>query len=728
MPDRAIAARNPRMPQVDVETLSGEETMEVPIVKEGQAREPLNDPRYFINRELSLLEFHRRVLAQARDPRAPLLERLRFLTIVSAILDEFFEIRVASLQQDVELGLNARGPDEADPADVLRKIGKTARALVSEQYRMLNQELLPALDEEDIRLLKRSTWNARLRTWVEEYFVDEVLPVLTPMGLDPAHPFPNVQNKGLAFVVNLEGDDAFERDSGIAIVPVPRSLPRLIPLPREMSKGAHEFVMLSSVIHANIGKLFPGMKVTGCHQFRLTRNSNLWVEEEEADDLLRALKSELPRRRFGAAVRLEVSDECTHRMADFLLNQFGLDPVDLFRVHGPVNLHRLAALYDLVDRPDLKFRPFMAGLAGNLGPKSDIFATLTAGDVLLHHPYQSFQPVLHLLRQAATDPTVLAIKMTLYRTGADSPVVEALLDAARNGKEITAVVELRARFDEDANIKLATRFQEVGVNVAYGIVGYKAHAKLLMIVRREVAGLRRYVHMGTGNYHAGTSRAYTDWSLLTANEAIGDDVHRIFNQLTGLGGEHPLSHLLMAPFSLHKELLRLIDAEADAARRGDKARIIAKMNALTEPLIIRALYAASQAGVSIDLIVRGACRLRPGMPGISHNIRVRSVVGRFLEHDRVYYFLAGGREVVLCGSADWMARNLIRRIEVAFPILDPALKQRVIDESLHTYLGSDEATWELDADGSYALATVRPEAARVAQATLMERHARPAAG
>lgn len=710
-----------RSPAVDMEQMLAEETAEVPMA-EGEL-EP--DRALFLNRELSIVEFQRRVLAQARDSGAPILERLRFLTIYSSILDEFFEIRVAGLQQDVELGLGLRGPDGLEATEVLRRISETVHARVAEQYRLLNQVILPQLEAHGIRVLKRAGWNPRQREWVESWFLSQALPVLTPMGLDPAHPFPMVQNKALSFVVTLEGSDAFERDSGIAIVPVPRCLPRLLQLPPELRDSPHDFVMISSIIHEHVDRLFPGMRVTGCHQFRLTRNSNLWVEEEEIDDLLRALKTELPRRRYGAAVRLEVSDECTPRMAAFLLDQFGLSEEELFRVSGPVNLHRLTALYDMVDRPDLKFRPFKAGVEPSLHAKADFFEVVGRGDVLLHHPYQSFQPVVDFLRQAATDPEVLAIKQTLYRTGGDSPIVNALLDAARNGKDVTAVVELRARFDEAANIEWATQLQEAGANVVYGIVGYKCHAKVLMVVRREGAALRRYVHLGTGNYHVGTARAYTDWSLLTANPEVGEDAHRFFNQLTGLGSVVSLSHLLHSPFRLFQSLIDLIGAEAEAARAGRKGRIIAKMNALTEPDVVRALYQASQAGVEIDLIVRGACRLRPGIPGVSDNIRVRSIVGRFLEHERVACFYADGEDRVYCSSADWMSRNLLRRVELCYPILDLALKRRVIEESLTMGLADDTRAWELQADGSWVPTVCRSDAPTTAQLQLLERLSEP---
>jgi polyphosphate kinase len=660
-----------------------------------------SDPSLLLNRELAQLEFNRRVLAQARDTGLPLLERLRFLTICSTNLDEFFEIRVAGLKEQVSHGLPAFPSDGTSPQETLRRVAVTAHELVNEQYRVLGEELLPALAEERIRLLPRTEWTEDDARWLKRYFLAEVLPVLTPVGLDPAHPFPRVLNKGLCLALAVEGKDAFHRQSGIAIVQVPRSLPRVIALPRE-SGDEHDFVMLSTVVHEHAGELFPGMSVASCHQFRVTRNSDLWVDEEEVDNLLQALKGELPNRKFGEAVRLEVADSTPPEMAQFLLQNVGLGFEDLYRVGDPVNLNRMATIYSEVDRPDLKFPPFVPGTNARLQAASDLFEAVRGGDLLLHHPYESFAPVVQLLTQAAADPQVLAIKMTLYRTEAGSPIVTALRGAAQAGKEVTAVVELRARFDEAANIDLATRLQEAGANVVYGIVGYKAHAKMLLIVRREGRRLRRYVHLGTGNYHPGTARAYTDIGLLTARPEIGTDVHKLFQELTGLGHVARLKCLLRSPFTLRSALLERIGREMDEARAGRKARIIARLNALAEPGMIQALYEASQAGVEIELLVRGICCLRPGVPGVSERIRVRSIVGRFLEHSRVYYFFAGGEEEVWCSSADWMERNFFRRFEVCFPIQDEALRSRVLAEALELPLADNQQAWELRADGTYA--------------------------
>ena len=679
----------------------------------------LENPDLYINREISLLAFHRRVLEQARDPDTPLLERLRFLCIAGSNLDEFFEVRVGGLVQQVDYGSVQAGPDNLSPTEALARISPIAHRLVSDQYALLNQEMLPALEREGIRFLRRGRWRAAQKKWIRAYFETQILPIVSPIRLDPAHPFPRVHNKGLHFIVLLKGEDAFGQEGGMAVVQAPRPLPRLIRLPESVAGGPNDFVFLSSVVHAHVGDLFPGMKVTKCYQFRVTRNSDLFVDEEEVDDLLRALEGELPSRRYGDAVRLEVDDTCPQEVADFLLRRFDLQAANLYRVHGPVNLHRLMSLPDLVDRPDLKYPSFTPGLPLRLKQQGDVFEAVAAGDILLHHPFQSFAPVIDFVRQAAADPDVLAIKQTLYRTGSESVLVDSLVSAARAGKEVTVVVELRARFDEEANISLASRLQEAGAHVVYGIVGYKTHAKMLLVVRREGGTLRRYTHLGTGNYHARTARLYTDYGLLSADPGIGEDVHRIFMQLTSLGTATELRHLLQSPFSLHKALIRYIEHEAQAAREGRPARIIAKMNALIEPQVIRALYRASQAAVPIDLIVRGICGLRPGMPGVSDNIRVRSIVGRFLEHTRVFYFENGGEPLVYCASADWMGRNLHQRVETCFPILDQRLKRRIYEEGLEPYLADDTQAWLMQADGSYERASRDPERPVSAQRLLL---------
>ncbi|HEX9184052.1 MAG TPA: polyphosphate kinase 1 [Burkholderiales bacterium] len=678
---------------------------------------------HFLNRELGILEFNRRVLAQAADDTVPLLERLRFLTIVSSNLDEFFEIRVAGLKEQIKLNLPEPGPDGKGPQEVFDTVNREARALVAEQYRLLNDVLLPALAHAGIVFPRREQWTPAQKQWIRDYFFRELLPVLTPIGLDPAHPFPRVLNKSLNFAVELVGRDAFGRNSGAAIVQAPRALPRVIRLPREIAGAQHAFVFLSSILHAHVEELFAGMKVLGSYQFRVTRNSDLFVDEEEITNLRTALQGELLHRHFGAAVRLEVADNCSPAMAEFLLQQFGLREEDLYRVEGPVNLYRLREVPDQVERPDLKYAPFHAGLPAPLEKSSDLFELLKKQDVLLHHPYQSFAPVIDFIRTTAADPNVIAIKQTVYRTGTDSELMEILVDAARRGKEVTVVVELMARFDEEANLNWAARLEEVGAHVVYGVVGHKTHAKMALIVRREDAEsgkvLRRYVHLATGNYHPRTARLYTDFGLLTANENLCTDVAEVFKQLTGLGRAGKMKHIWQSPFTLHKRVLAAIQNEARLAREGQGGRIIAKMNALLDPQVIDELYLASQAGVKIDLIVRGVCALRPGIAGLSENIRVRSVVGRFLEHSRVFYFHNGGAEDVYLASADWMSRNFFRRIELCFPVLDPALKRRVIREGLQPYLDDNVLAWQMDSEGAYTRVKPRRGRPRSAQEELL---------
>ena len=679
-------------------------------------------PTQFLNRELGLLAFNRRVLAQAADHTVPLLERLRFITIVSSNLDEFFEIRVAGLKESIKLGLPEPGPDGLGATQVLEAVNREAHALVAEQYRLLNEVVLPALAREGVVFPRREQWSAAQRLWIRDYFFRELLPVLTPIGLDPAHPFPRVFNKSLNFAVELEGRDAFGRSSGAAIVQAPRALPRLIGLPENIAGAPHAFVFLSSILHAHVGELFSGMKVLGCYQFRVTRNSDLFVDEEEIKNLHTALQGELLHRHFGDAVRLEVADNCSQRMVEFLLLQFGLGEADLYRVDGPVNLYRLREVPDQVARADLKYAPFQPGLPPALDA-ADVFEVLKKQDVLLHHPFQSFLPVIDYIRTTANDPNVIAIKQTVYRTGTDSELMEILVEAARKGKEVTVVVELMARFDEEANLNWAARLEEVGAHVVYGVVGHKTHAKMALVVRREETGhgkaLRRYVHLATGNYHPATARLYTDFGLMSADEALCADVNEVFKQLTGLGRAGRMKHLWQSPFTLHKRIVAAIRNEARLAREGRPARIIAKMNALLEPQIIEELYAASGAGVAIELIVRGVCALRPGVEGLSENIRVRSVIGRFLEHSRVFFFENGGAEDVYLASADWMDRNFFRRIELCFPVLDPALKRRVIREGLQPYLDDNCQAWIMHSDGAYERLTPRRGRRRSAQEELL---------
>jgi polyphosphate kinase len=671
----------------------------------------------FINRELSLLEFNQRVLALALNPSLPLLERLRFLCISCSNLDEFFEIRVAGLKQLEELDSPSSAPDRTPVAEQLRLIQQRAAQLIADQYTCLNDHLLPELNATGVRLQTLGTWSDADRAWLEQHFHNEVEPVLSPLGLDPARPFPRIQNKSLNFVVRLAGKDAFGRDTDLAVVQVPRSLPRVVRLPNGQSGVT--LVLLSNIVAEFMPLLFPGMQVNGCYPFRVTRNSDLFVDEEEIDDLRRALEGELAHRRYGAEVRLETSTDCPEDVADFLLQNFSLSRQDLYRVPGPVNLNRLSAIYELVPRSDLKYPPFSPAVPPAL-LAADQFELLRAGDVLLRHPFHSLTPVMDFLRVAAADPQVLAIKQTLYRTGSDSPIVDALVSAAHNGKDVTAIIELRARFDEEANIGLSTRLQEAGVHVVYGVVGYKTHAKMLLVVRREADGIRRYCHLGTGNYHHKTARAYTDYGLLTANEDIGLDVHEIFLQLTSLTRTPALRQLLQSPFTMHERLLQMIGDQARLAASGGKGRVVARMNALTEPKIIETLYEASRAGVQVDLIVRGTCALRPGVPGLSDNIRVRSIIGRFLEHPRVWCFGDGPKARLYCSSADWMERNLFRRVEVAFPILDPRLHESIRDD-LALYLADTADAWIMQADGRYRHAESESGTSISAQETLLRR-------
>lgn len=676
-------------------------------------------PEYYINRELSQIAFNLRVLEQAKDLNVPLFERLKFLCISSTNLDEFFEIRVSGLKHRLALSSAPAGPDNMAPAEALRTIAEQTANLVYEQYRVLNDELIPALRDEGIRFVRRDDWTPSQRQWLEQYFKSEIVPVLSPTTLDPTRPIPRILNKSLNFIVSLHGRDAFGRPVHRAIVQAPRSLPRLIPLPATLEgTGGSDFVFLSSVIHAFVDQLFAGIAIDGCYQFRVTRNSDLFIDDEDVDDLMHALEGELFESRYGAAVRLETAHDCPDDLAAYLLEHFHLTRYDLYQVPGPVNLNRLLAVYDLVDRPDLKYPPFTPGLPKQL-VNTNIFDAIKKGDILLHHPYESFAPVIDFVYRAANDPDVAAIKQTLYRTTPDSPLAESLVSAAKAGKEVTVLIELRARFDEAANIRLASKLQEAGAHVVYGVVGYKTHCKMALVVRREGGKLKRYVHLGTGNYHPRTARAYSDYGLLSANEALGEDVHQVFMQLTSLMRTSTFNLLSQSPFNLHARLLSMIKREAEHAQSGGKGHIIAKLNALVEPDVIRALYEASIAGVSIDLIVRGLCSLRPGIPGMSHNIRVRSIVGRFLEHSRCYYFRNGGNEEVYCASADWMERNFFRRIEVMFPIASPVLRARLIGD-LHVYLADNCQAWALRADGRYVQLAPEPGEERLsAQAKLL---------
>ena len=687
-----------------------------PVAKNVTAADYAYNDRY-INRELSILDFHLRVLEQAVDPLHPLLERLNFLLIFSRNLDEFFEIRVAGVMEQLTLGNESHSPDGLTPKQVLEQISKTAHIAIERQYRILNQEILARLREEDICFLRRGELTPAQTAWVKKYFQEQVAPVLTPISLDPAHPFPRLVNKSLNFIVTLEGKDAFGRQIDLAVVPAPRSLPRVVRLPDELTDGKEHHVMLSAIIHEHVSDLFPGMTATGCYQFRVTRNADLALNED-VDDLAKALKGELSSRRFGRAVRLEVTENCPKQIYEYLLNEFELDEDQLYKVDGPVNLARLLSNFK---RPHLKYDAFTPVIPKVLTKSENIFAAMRKQDILLHHPFESFAPVISFLREAARDPQVLAIKQTLYRSGANSEIVQVLAEAARNGKEVTAVIELRARFDEESNIEVANVLQEAGAVVVYGIVGYKTHAKMILVVRRENNKLVRYAHLGTGNYHAGNARIYTDYGLLTTEKELCEDVHRIFQELTGMGKMAKLKKLLHAPFTLHSHLVSCIDDEITAAKAGKEARIIIKVNALTEVQLINKLYEASQAGVQIDLIIRSICCLRPGLPGLSENIRVRSIVGRFLEHTRVYYFANQGNARIYCSSADWMNRNLFNRVEACFPIEDPALRKRIYQFGLLNYLQDNQQAWLLQGDGTWVRAHPKQgEPLYNAQQTLLE--------
>ncbi|WP_406947395.1 polyphosphate kinase 1 [Psychrobacter alimentarius] len=681
-------------------------------------------PSSYINRDLSLLQFHLRVLAQAASPHHPLLERLFFLMIFSSNIDEFFEIRVAGIMQKFSMGDVSTSAHGMRPSELLNEISTITHDAIDEQYRILNKDILPALALEDIRYLKRDELNAEQSAWMKRYFIEQVSPVLTPISIDPAHPFPRLVNKSLNFIATLEGKDAFGRDINLAIVPAPRSLPRVIRLPDELTGGKEHHVMLSAIIHEHIGDLFPGMSVTGCHQFRLTRNADLDLADD-VEDIAKALEGELENRRFGDKVRLEVTTDCPVHISDYLLNEFELHDNQLYRVNGPVNLTRL--LFDF-NIPALRYQPFTHVVPkefrremDKLDKATSMFAAMRKSDVLVHHPFHAFSPIINLLWQAASDPKVLAIKQTLYRSGTNSEIVKALAAAARNGKEVTAVIELRARFDEASNIAVANYLQEAGAIVVYGIVGYKTHAKLMLIVRREDDRIRRYVHLGTGNYHAANAKVYTDYGLFSADPDISEDIHKIFQELTGMGKPANLKKLLHAPFTLHEKLMSFIDDEIAHAQAGKRAHIIIKANALTERRLMGKLYDASQAGVKIELILRSMCCLRPQVKGLSENITVRSVIGRFLEHTRIYYFYNNGEERLYCGSADWMDRNLFHRVEVAFPIENKKLFKQVYEDGLLNYLQDNTQAWELNGNGVWRqIQPAAGETPHTAQAHLLK--------
>ena len=670
-----------------------------------------------LDRDHSILAFNERVFDWAVRPDVPLLERLRYLCIVSSNLDEFFEVRaaphVAAARSGVTQGACTAASFEALTAQ--------AQALVGRQYALYNDELVPAFAAHGIRVVSQGARSAAQRRWVQGYFQREVRPLLVPLGLDPAHPFPQVANKSLNFIVRLQGSDAFGRENEIAIVRVPRVLPRLIRMPASVAPQGAQFVSLSSVVRAHLAELFAGRQVTEFSQFRVTRHSDLAVDEEDVRSLRTVLRQGLHQRNYGEAVRLEVSAGCSRFLSDFLLRQFDLPTGALFRVHGPVNLVRLAQLVDLVDQPDLLFAPWQAAVPRAMQGSASLMARMRQGDMLIHQPYESFDGVLAFLREAVHDPQVVAIKQTIYRTGSDPQLMELLHEAVRRGKEVMVVVELKARFDEEANINWAEALESMGAQVVYGVMGLKTHAKMLLATRREVKNLRRYGHLSTGNYNPRTARLYTDLSYLTADEDTTADMDAVFNHLASQNRLPRMRRLLVAPFHLHRRTLEHLEQVGLAARQGKGGRIVAKMNALTDEALVQALLLAGQRGAQIDLIVRGACILPAQVPGLSDNIRVRSLIGRFLEHSRVFYYRCGEREELYLSSADWMNRNMLRRVEIAWPVTDPQLRQRIVDECLVASLHDDRDAWTLQGDGRYARANL-PGRGTGAQDALMARY------
>jgi len=671
-----------------------------------------------LDRDVSILAFNERVLDWAKRPEVPLLERLRYLCIVSSNLDEFFEVRA-----DLHMSAFRNGDEKGTyNTKTFETVYNSARDLVNEQYSLYNAVLLPSLQKEGIKILSHADRNLVQKKWVRDYFKREVNPLLVPVGLDPAHPFPQVANKSLNFIVQLSGKDAFGRSNDIAIVKVPRVLPRVIPLPAKVAGHGKAFVLLSSVIRAHLNDLFPGREVGQFSQFRVTRNSDLSVDEDEVENLRTALRKGLQHRQYGQALRLEVSDSCSEHLSDFLLKQFSLPKSALFRAAGPVNLVRLSQLIDLVDDPALLFPAYQSSFPKQLKQGESIFARMQKGDVLIHQPFESFDGVLAFLKEAVEDPQVLAIKQTIYRTGSDPAMMNLLREAVRRGKEVTAVVELKARFDEEANINWAEQLESVGAQVVYGVVGLKTHAKMLLVTRREGRVLKRYGHLSTGNYNPRTAKLYTDLSYLTCDVRMTADMETLFVHLASPSRLGKMNKLWAAPFFLQKNMVEKIDAVGAAAAKGLPARIVAKMNSLTDPVLVHALISAGQKGAQIDLIVRGACMLPAGIPGKTDNIRVRSIIGRFLEHSRVFFFEADSVQDIYLSSADWMTRNMTRRVELAWPVLELSLRQRLIDECLLAYLHDTRNAWTLDADGKYRRVEKQGRKPQSAQALLLQKY------
>lgn len=661
----------------------------------------LDNPEYYINREFSAIAFNHRVLMMANDERVPLLERMRFLSICSSNLDEFFEIRVAGLKEQIALSSCKLTIDGLSAEEAFSQISIRAHTLIELLYSIFNKKLLPALRKENIHFLDTQDWTDDIHLWAKHYFKHEILPVISPIALDLAHPLPQLINKSLNFIISLSGKDAFNRNINYAVVHAPRSIPRMIHLPSELCGNGHYFVYLSSIIKTHVNSLFPGMEISGCYSFRLTRNSDLFLREEEIDDLAKAVQREVFSRHYGHAVRLEIENKCPDKIVDFLLQKYHLRHEDTYYCDGPVNLQRYMTAINSIDRPDLNYPVFTPQYPKFSKSERNLFDVIDDQDILLHHPYQSFRVVIDFLRQAAADHNVLAINQTLYRTNSQSAMVDALVDAAHSGKEVTAVIELRARFDEESNLKLANRLHAAGVLVLYGVVGYKTHAKMTLVVRRTYGKLKRYVHLSTGNYHEKTAKRYTDMGLITCDPTIAYDAHIIFQQLTGLGKVVKLKALSHAPFTLQKTLLHMIEQCALAKAEGTDTEIMLKVNGLTDKVVIQALYKASQAGVKINLLVRGVCCLKPGLPGISDTIRVFSFTGRFLEHHRIFYFRIGEDERFFCSSADLMERNLYHRIEIMFPILAQDSRKRIKHEIVKNYLNDNSNAWEMQSDGTY---------------------------
>lgn len=661
----------------------------------------LDNPEYYINREFSAIAFNQRVLMLAKDERVPLLERMRFLSICSSNLDEFFEIRVAGLKEKIAVSSGKLTIDGLRLEEAYSQISQKAHLLIDQLYHIFNKQLLPALCKENIHFLETHQWTEEIHLWTKQYFKQEVLPVISPIALDLAHPFPKLINKSLNFIVSLSGKDAFDRNINYAVVHAPRSIPRVISLPSEIGGTGYYFIYLSSIIQTYIDRLFPGMEISGCYSFRLTRNSDLFLREEEIDDLAQAVQREIFSRHYGHVVRLEIEHKCPEKIVDFLLQKYHLKQEDTYYCDGPVNLQRYTSAINSIDRPDLNYPPFTAQYPIHIKPGKNIFDLLDTQDILLHHPYQSFDLVIDFVRQAAADPNVLAIHQTLYRTHSESIMVDALVQAAHSGKEVTAVIELRARFDEESNLQLANKLYSAGVLVLYGVVGYKTHAKMTLVIRRTLGKLKPYLHLSTGNYHEETSKRYTDLGLLTSEPTLTSDARIIFQQLTGLGKVVKLKALSHSPFTLQKTLLHYIGLCHAAATKGLDSEIMLKANGLTDKIIIQSLYKASQAGVKINLLIRGVCCLKPGLPGVSDNIKVLSFIGRFLEHHRVYYFRTQETEHYFCSSADLMERNLYHRIEIMFPILNKECQKRIKQEILKNYLKDHSYTWDMQSDGTY---------------------------